>query len=71
MFSQHGIQEVFSRGQSPQHWHVARTVGQGSSDREGDMNGEVYMEVFRKEASLTDVDNVVAGVIRRIQEDVM
>jgi hypothetical protein len=28
-------------------------------------DGEVYMEVFRKEASLSDVDNVLAGVVRR------
>ena len=28
-------------------------------------DGEVYMEVFRKEASLSDVDNVLASVVRR------
>jgi hypothetical protein len=29
------------------------------------VHGEVYLEVFRKETSLTDVDNVLAGVVRR------
>ncbi|KAJ6620615.1 hypothetical protein B0H10DRAFT_2163467 [Mycena sp. CBHHK59/15] len=56
------ISEVFSRGQNPQHWHIAqRDVGgtQGATD------GEVYMEVFRKETSLTDVDNALAGVVRK------
>ncbi|KAJ7464604.1 hypothetical protein FB451DRAFT_1139020 [Mycena latifolia] len=57
------ISEVFSRGQNPQHWHIARrglgTEGSGVPDE------EVYMEVFRKEASLTDVDNALAGVIRK------
>ncbi|RDB15779.1 Vacuolar fusion protein CCZ1 [Hypsizygus marmoreus] len=58
------ISEVFSRGLNPQHWHIARR-GLGLNDN-GIMNdGEVYMEVFRKEASLGDVDNVLAGVIRR------
>ncbi|KAJ7763534.1 hypothetical protein DFH07DRAFT_812389 [Mycena maculata] len=59
------ISEVFSRGQNPQHWHVARRglgteVGAAADE-------EVYMEVFRKEASLTDVDNALAGVIRKTQ----
>lgn len=42
--------EVFSRGLSPQHWHVVH--------RE-DGRGEIYLQVARKEASLSDVDNVV------------
>ncbi|KAF7370296.1 hypothetical protein MSAN_00660900 [Mycena sanguinolenta] len=54
------ISEVFSRGQNPQHWHVGRR-GLGDDGAEE----EVYMEVFRKEASLTDVDNALAGVIRK------
>ena len=32
------------------------------------LNGEVYMEVARKESTLTDVDNDLAGVIRRFSE---
>ncbi|KAJ7574395.1 hypothetical protein C8J56DRAFT_979519 [Mycena floridula] len=56
------IQEVFSRGQSPQHWHVAR---RGLNVRESD--GQAYMEVFRNEASLTDVDNSLGGIIRGLQ----
>ncbi|KAE9399575.1 hypothetical protein BT96DRAFT_993899 [Gymnopus androsaceus JB14] len=41
------------------------------SDGDRELNGEVYMEVFRKDASLTDVDNVVTGVVRRMEEDSM
>jgi hypothetical protein len=56
-----GILEVFSRGQQPQHWHIARRyVEQGS----GAADGDVYLEVMRKETSLTDVDNVLASVGR-------
>lgn len=51
------VKEVFSRGQNPQHWHVGRKFGS---------NGEVYMEVFNKESSLTDVDNGLAGLVRRM-----
>ncbi|KAJ7509822.1 hypothetical protein B0H11DRAFT_1258604 [Mycena galericulata] len=59
------ITEVFSRGQNPQHWHVARR-GLGTEQGVGRAaDEEVYMEVFRKEASLTDVDNALAGVIRK------
>ena len=58
------ISEVFSRGQNPQHWHIARR-GLGVSDDCVVKDGEVYMEVFRKEASLSEVDNVLAGVVRR------
>jgi hypothetical protein len=28
----------------------------------------MYMEVFRQETSLADVDNVLTGVIRRIED---
>ncbi|GLB43405.1 putative fungal domain of unknown function (DUF1712) [Lyophyllum shimeji] len=50
------IFEVFSRGLNPQHWHVARRglrVSLDDRDRgeaQAD-DGEVYMQVFRKEAS--------------------
>ncbi|TFK39855.1 hypothetical protein BDQ12DRAFT_681350 [Crucibulum laeve] len=55
------ISEVYSRGQNPQHWHIAK---RGLAPKEGlDGEGEVYLEVFRKETSLTDVDNVLAGVV--------
>jgi hypothetical protein len=61
------VSEIFSRGQNPQHWHVARRgLGQ---DRNGmRIDGDVYMEVSRKETSLTDVDNVLAGIVRRYSE---
>ena len=54
------ISEIFSRGQSPQHWHVAKR-GLG---KERDIDGDVYLEVARKEASLTDVDNMLAGLVK-------
>ncbi|THH05053.1 hypothetical protein EW145_g5077 [Phellinidium pouzarii] len=55
------ILEIYSRGQSPQDWHlVKRGVSTGAV-----VHGDVYMEIRRKEASLVDVDNEVAGVIRR------
>ncbi|KAJ7066364.1 hypothetical protein C8F01DRAFT_1346646 [Mycena amicta] len=60
--SEPDISEVFSRGQSPQHWHIAR---QGLGTEEGFTEEEMFMEVFRKEASLTDVDNALVGVIRK------
>ncbi|KAJ7117611.1 hypothetical protein C8R44DRAFT_791120 [Mycena epipterygia] len=60
--SEPDIAEVFSRGQNPQHWHVAR---RGLGTEQSTVDEEVYMEVFRKEASLTDVDNALAGVIRK------
>ncbi|KAJ7022121.1 hypothetical protein C8F04DRAFT_1049247 [Mycena alexandri] len=75
------ISEVFSRGQNPQHWHVARrldpdtdtdtdTPAERRAKKEKEKEKEkgkeeVYMEVFRKEASLTDVDNALAGVVRK------
>ncbi|KAG7094044.1 hypothetical protein E1B28_007665 [Marasmius oreades] len=52
------VKEVFSRGQNPQHWHVGRKLKQGET---------VFMEVFSKESSLTDVDNGLAGIIRRME----
>jgi len=58
------ISEVFSRGQNPQHWHVARR-GLGVDDHGNEVNGEVFLEISRKEASLTDVDNVLVSVVKR------
>lgn len=55
---------MFSRGQNPQHWHIARR-GLGYNEEGAVVDGEVFLEVFRKEASLTDVDNVLAGVVRK------
>ncbi|KAJ3515173.1 hypothetical protein NLJ89_g1914 [Agrocybe chaxingu] len=62
------ISEVFSRGQNPQHWHIVkRGIGGANDSGEKPKTGgeEVFMEVFRKETSLTDVDNVLAGAIRK------
>jgi hypothetical protein len=57
--------EVFSRGQNPQHWHIAkRGIGTTSDNPVADSR-EVYLEVFRKESSLADVDNVLAGIVRK------
>ncbi|PFH51823.1 hypothetical protein AMATHDRAFT_46799 [Amanita thiersii Skay4041] len=57
------IAEVFSRGQNPQHWHVGRR-GIDSNGEIGQDTDEVYLEVFRKESSLADVDNVLVGIVR-------
>lgn len=56
------VHEVFSRGQNPQHWHIGKREPGTAAD------GEVYMEVGRKETTLTDVDNELAGVVRRFAE---
>lgn len=62
------IWEVFSRGQNPQHWYMARRTFIQTGD--GQIGGgvgepaEVYMQVFRKETSLADVDNVMTGVVK-------
>ncbi|KAG1741148.1 hypothetical protein EDB19DRAFT_1706614 [Suillus lakei] len=53
------ITEVFSRGQQPQHWHVSKRDNTGGEER------EVFLEVARKETSLSDVDNV----LQRLQLD--
>ncbi|KAF7969685.1 hypothetical protein HWV62_26196 [Athelia sp. TMB] len=58
------ISEVFSRGQNPQHWHVARK-GLGIDDDGRGVEGEVLLEISRKEATLTDVDNVLVSVVKR------
>lgn len=60
------ITEVFSRGQNPQHWHIGKRGLGVSPENEGDCSEEaVFMEVFRKEASLTDVDNVLTGLVKK------
>ena len=58
---------MFSRGQNPQHWHIAKR-GLGGSKPPLDITSahdEVFMEVFRKETSLTDVDNVLIGAVKK------
>jgi hypothetical protein len=65
-FSNPRLCEVFSRGQNPQHWHVAkRGLGGIGSSNNTASNDEVFMEVFRKEASLTDADNVLLGFVKK------
>jgi len=61
------ITEVFSRGQNPQHWHIAKRGVGGMNPSLGvaRIDEEVFMEVFRKETTLTDVDNVLAGVVKK------
>ncbi|KAH7890743.1 hypothetical protein F5I97DRAFT_1974491 [Phlebopus sp. FC_14] len=54
------VVEVFSRGLNPQHWHVARRA----VDHTEDGKGEVYVQVSRKEASLSDVENVLQRLYR-------
>ncbi|THH21185.1 hypothetical protein EUX98_g8430 [Antrodiella citrinella] len=60
-------QEVFSRGQNPQHWYISRS-GLCGDNMGGRIEGEAYMEIARKESTLTDVDNALAGVVRRFGE---
>lgn len=64
MFRDSDISEVFSRGQHPQHWHVARR-GVGINDDGSEVEGKIFLEVSRKEASLTDVDNVLVSIVKR------
>lgn len=52
--------EVFSRGLHPQHWHVASRVAGPVEDE----MGEAYLEVSRKEATLSDVDNILRGLYK-------
>ena len=67
VYSDLDVLEVFSRGQNPQHWHLSRR-GLGT-DKEGNaLSGEVFMEIARKESTLSDVDNELAGVMRRFLE---
>jgi hypothetical protein len=56
---------VFSRGQNPQHWHVAKRGVNVITDKPTSGHEEVYLEVFSKESSLADVDNALAGVSRK------
>jgi len=58
------VSEIFSRGQNPQHWHVIRR-GLGVDDRGRTLDGDVFLEISRKEASLTDVDNVLVSIVKR------
>ncbi|KAF7794309.1 hypothetical protein EIP86_005443 [Pleurotus ostreatoroseus] len=58
------ISEVFSRGQNPQHWHISRS-GLGTKPTGEQIRGEVYLEVERKESTLTDVDNELAGIVKK------
>ncbi|KAF8449051.1 hypothetical protein L210DRAFT_3640648 [Boletus edulis BED1] len=52
--------EVFCRGLHPQHWHVASRI----ADPVEDEKGEAYLEVSRKEATLSDVDNILRGLYK-------
>ena len=65
--SEFDVQEVFSRGQNPQHWHISKR-GLGVDQHGRAIEGEVFMEVARKESTLTDVDNELAGVVRHFLE---
>lgn len=66
--SDEDVVEIFSRGQSPADWHLVKR-GLGSEAKGvSQVQGDVYMEIARKEASLTDVDSEIAGVVRRFLE---
>ncbi|KAI0788770.1 hypothetical protein C8Q75DRAFT_767861 [Abortiporus biennis] len=64
------VLEVFSRGQNPQHWHISRR-GLGTDKEGNQVDGEAFMEIARKESTLTDVDNVLAGVTRKFVEEMV
>ncbi|KAF6761701.1 hypothetical protein DFP72DRAFT_803511 [Ephemerocybe angulata] len=59
------VLEVYSRGQNPQYWHVAKRGLSTSEESPSTRRGTAYLEVFKKEASLPDVDNVLAGILRK------
>lgn len=65
--SEFDVQEVFSRSQNPQHWHISKR-GLGVDQDGNVVDGEVFMEVARKESTLADVDNELAGAVRRFLE---
>jgi len=60
------ITEVFSRGQNPQYWHIGKRGLRQAVGGDDSTNGDetTFLEVFRKESSLTDVDNVLAGIVK-------
>ena len=66
-YSDLDAQEVFSRGQNPQHWYLSRS-GLGTDKAGNHIEGEAFMEIARKESTLTDADNALAGVVRRFGE---
>ncbi|KAF9221343.1 hypothetical protein BS17DRAFT_785228 [Gyrodon lividus] len=54
------VVEVFSRGLHPQHWYTAsRAVDHAEDGKE-----EAYLQISRKEATLSDVDNVLRGLYK-------
>ncbi|KAI0077703.1 hypothetical protein K474DRAFT_1661283 [Panus rudis PR-1116 ss-1] len=61
------VLEVFSRGQNPQHWHISKR-GLGVNKEGKAIDGEAFMEIARKESTLTDVDNELASVVRQFLE---
>lgn len=67
LHSDFDVVEVFSRGQNPQHWHLSRR-GLGIDHEGNPVDGEVYMEIAKKESTLTDVENQLAGVVKRFSE---
>ena len=61
----HDVCEVFSRGQNPQHWYVAKRRVEISEQFD---QGQVYMEIARKESTLADADNEVAAVVHEFAD---
>jgi len=68
MGSDADVLEVFSRGQNPQHWHVAKR-GLGTGNNSHPVEGEVFLEVARKESTLPDVDNELATRLRKYLDE--
>lgn len=65
--SDQDIVEVFSRDSNPQHWHIARKGNIVESDGRATQSA-IYYHSARKESSLADVDNEVAGVMRKFMK---
>lgn len=63
------VLEVYSRGQNPQNWHIAKRGLANPLEHEDNpraaRRGMAFLEVFKKEASLPDVDNVLASIIKK------
>ena len=66
------VVEVFSRSQDPQDWSIAKRLvpSDWTKDEHLDYStkGKVYMEIGRKEATLSDAERELAGVVRRFTE---
>lgn len=59
-YRQPNFKEIYSRSRNPQDWHLAKVV-EGPQDKAS----QLYMEIVRKDASLSDVDSEITAVSRQ------